>query len=204
MDSGVFAEAGRQDRGALQRASGMLSSEQTEGALSSRWLAVNTHPHREHIALDNLNRQDFTTYCPMIERQVRHARRTRLVRRPLFPGYVFVRVNLDHQRWRPILSTYGVRSLVRCGERLSFVADGLIDGLKAREQDGVVIKPAEPYRLGQQVRMRSGPFDGLVATIIEMDEKDRLVVLMDLLNQSVKVKVSAADVSAGSGRGELI
>ena len=160
-----------------------------------RWVAINTHPHREHIALENLMRQGFDAYCPMIERQVRHARRTREVRRPLFPNYLFARVELA-QRWRPILSTFGVRTLVRFGDQLSFVEDELITSLKAREVDGVIVKPAEPFTPGQQVRMQGGPFDGLVATIIDMDEKDRLVVLMDLLNQSVKVKVPTSRVRA--------
>lgn len=161
-----------------------------------RWVAVNTHAHREHIALENLARQELEAYCPMMRRRVRHARRTSDVLRPLFPGYLFVRINTDVQRWRPILSTYGVRALVRCGDQLSFVDSGLIESLKAREVEGAIARPAEPYRPGQQVRMRGGPFDGLVATVIEMDEKDRLLVLMDLLNQSVKVKVTATEVSA--------
>lgn len=191
MGSEGFAYAG-----GFERRGAAPAPEQAADSLTGRWLAVNTHPHREHIAIENLGRQDFETYCPLIQRQVRHARRTRHVMRPLFPGYVFVRINPDLQRWRPILSTFGVRSLVRCGDRLSFVEDGFVAGLRARELDGIIIKPAEPYQLGQKVRMRSGPFDGLVATIIEMDEKDRLVVLMDLLNQSVKVRVAATDICA--------
>jgi transcriptional antiterminator RfaH len=66
----------------------------------------------------------------------------------------------------------------------------------AREVDGVILKPEKAYTVGQQVKVNGGPFDGVVATIIAMDEKDRLVVLMDLLNQSVKVKVSATGVTA--------
>lgn len=177
--------------GTVRGASGL---QQLSRASRERWVAVNTHSHREHIALDNLLRQQFEAYCPMIERRVRHARRTVDVLRPLFPGYLFVRVDPDVQRWRPILSTYGVRALVRFGERLSYVEDGLVESLKAREVEGVIVKPAEPYRIGQQVRMRGGPFDGLAATIIDMDEKDRLVVLMQLLNQSVNVKVASRNV----------
>ena len=169
------------------------SSQEAEGG--SRWVVVNTHPHREHIALENLLRQSFVAYCPMIERRIRHARRVKDALRPLFPGYLFVEVDAS-KRWRPILSTFGVRTLVQFGDRLGYVDGGLIDSLRSREVDGVIKKPDEPYRVGQQVRMRGGPFDGLAATIIEMDEKDRLVVLMDLLSQSVKVKVTAADVSA--------
>jgi transcriptional antiterminator RfaH len=163
-------------------------------AQPSTWVVVNTQPHREHIALDNLARQEFQAYCPMMRKRVRHARRTQEVLRPLFPGYLFVRVNPDLQRWRPILSTYGVRTLVCCGDRPSFLDEGFIDGLKARELDGAIVRPASPYRPGQQVKMAGGAFDGLIATILEMDEKDRLVVLMDLLNRPTKVKVEAGCV----------
>jgi transcriptional antiterminator RfaH len=162
----------------------------------STWIVVNTQPHREHIALENLARQEFHAYCPMVRKLVKHARRTQDVFRPLFPGYLFVRVNPDLRRWRPILSTYGVRTLVRCGDRLSFLDDGLIETLKAREVDGAIVRPASPYEPGQRVKMTGGPFDGLIATILEMNEKDRPVVLMDLLNRPVKVAVEARYLTA--------
>jgi transcriptional antiterminator RfaH len=50
------------------------------------------------------------------------------------------------------------------------------------------MKPVSPYSVGQSVRLTGGAFEGLVATIIDMDEKQRLIVLLDLLNQSVRVR----------------
>ena len=157
----------------------------------SAWIVVNTQPHREQIALENLARQAFQAYCPMMRTRVRHARRTQEVLRPLFPGYLFVRVNADLQRWRPILSTYGVRKLVCCGDRPRFLDEGFVEGLQSREIDGAIVRPASPYEPGQRVKMAGGAFDGLIATILEMDEKDRLVVFMDLLNRPTKVRVDA-------------
>ena len=161
------------------------------GALDPPWIVINTHPHREHIALENLRRQDFHAYCPMIRRRRSHARRVEMVLRPLFPNYLFVRTEPQFGRWRPILSTYGVRSVVRAGEEPSLVDEGLITSLKARELDGAIVRPANPYKVGQEVRISSGPFDGLVARIIEMDEKDRLVVLLDLMNRGIKVQLKS-------------
>ena len=161
------------------------------GVRPSAWIVVNTHAHREQIALENLARQAFNTYCPMLRKRIRHARRTQEVLRPLFPGYLFVGVNEHLQRWRPMLSTYGVRTLVCCGGQPSFLDGGFVEGLKAREIDGAIVRPASPYAPGQRVRMAGGAFDGLIATILEMDEKDRLVVLMHLLNRPTKVKVGA-------------
>ena len=165
-------------------------------AAAEPWIVINTHPHREHTALENLGRQAFEAYCPMIRRQRSHARRVETVLRPLFPNYLFVKANRELARWRPILSTFGVRTIVRAGNELSFIDDGFISSLKAREVNGAIVRPASPYRLGQQVQMTGGPFDGIVATIIEMDEKERLVVLLQLMNRPVRVKVKSEDIRA--------
>lgn len=164
-------------------------------AAPGNWAVLNTHPHREHIAIKNLQRQEFHAYCPMVRRQRRHSRRVTEVLRPLFPGYLFTQIAPDMQRWRPMLSTLGVRTVVRCGDRLSLIDDAFIRSLKDREVDGSVARPVSPYHVGQEVRLAGGAFDGLVATIIEMDEQDRLTVLMDLLNRPVKVKIQERQIS---------
>lgn len=160
----------------------------------SRWVAINTHPHREQVAIENLMRQQFNVYCPTERRRVRHARRVQDVIRPLFPGYVFAEVPSDLAHWRSILSTYGVRAVIRYGDRPAFVEAGFIEGLRAREIDGVIAKPVTPYKVGQEIRLNGGPFDGLIATIVEMKEKDRLVLLMRLLSQDIHLKVTTASV----------
>src|SRR5258706_199461 len=102
----------------------------------SSWAVVNTQPHRERTALENLARQDFHAYCPMVRKRIRHARRAQDALRPLFPGYVFVRVDPDLRRWRPILSTIGVRTVVCCRAQPSLVDDGLRRRLQARQIAG--------------------------------------------------------------------
>ena len=87
-----------------------------------------------------------------------------------------------------------MRALIRFGDRPAFVESGFIEALRAREIDGVITKPITPYRVGQEIRLNGGPFDGLIATIVEMNEKDRLVLLMRLLSQDVRMKVSTASV----------
>jgi transcriptional antiterminator RfaH len=171
-----------------------LGAEDHSPGADGRWIAINTHPHREQVAVENLARQNFEVYCPRELKRVRHARSVRDVLRPLFPGYLFARVSLELSGWRPIQSTYGVRTLIRFGDQVACLENGFIEQLRAREIDGVIARPATPYRVGQEVRLNGGPFDGLVATIIEMDAKDRLVLLATLLNQSIRLQVRSAAV----------
>lgn len=168
--------------------------ESSTQSAQGRWIAVSVHANREHVAEENLLRQGFRVYLPKLLRRTRHARRVQDVLRPLFPGYLFVELPSDLGRWRPILSTYGVRTLIRCGDRPSFVDPGFIAALKGREIDGVIVRPDQPYAVGDGVRLAGGAFDGLAATIIGLDEKERLVVLMELLGQQVRLRVGADQV----------
>ena len=174
-----------------------MSSRSTPGReVAAWWAAVNTQPHREQVAHANLERQGFVAYCPVVRRRRSHARRVDEVLRPLFPGYLFVNVSLEREFWRPILSTHGVRTLVRCGDQPSPVDIRFIAALKAREVDGAIVRPPVPYQVGQQVRVVDGAFDGIVATILDLAEKDRLTVLLDLLGGPIKVRLDGTQISA--------
>lgn len=156
------------------------------------WVVLNTHPHRERSAQENLSRQGFEAYYPCILKRIRHARRVSHEHRPLFPSYIFARVDL--KCWRPLASTIGVRSLVRCGDGVSLLGHDFITALKARETEGVVCAAANQLKVGQPVIIGGGAFEGLVATVFSLREAERVTVLMTLLSRSVKVNVAARDL----------
>jgi transcriptional antiterminator RfaH len=93
-------------------------------------------------------------------------------------------------------STLGVRRIVGNGGQPSVLDKDFIRCLRLREVDGVITRPDQPLHAGQQVRIIKGAFEGLVATIIAVDERDRLTLLMDLLKQSVKVTTDVSGVWA--------
>jgi transcriptional antiterminator RfaH len=117
------------------------------------------------------------------------------VLRPIFPGYLFVAVNLDLDLWRPIASTFGVRKLLHFGDNLGLLDDRFIGELKAREVNGAVVRPAAPYQVGQSVRITDGAFAGIVTRIIALNDSDRVTVLLDLLGKATKAKFDVRDIS---------
>jgi transcriptional antiterminator RfaH len=161
------------------------------------WAAASTHPNKESTAISNLLRQGFEAYCPLVRRKWRHARKVQEVLRPLFPGYVFVAVDPKQQRWRPILSTVGIRTLVRFGNSLGLLPSRFVESLRAHEVDGAVslCAPSSNYAPGDQVRLCDGPFEGLIATVLAVEDQARLQILMHLLNRSVRARVSASLVA---------
>lgn len=160
-----------------------------------RWVVATTHPNSEGIALQNLERQRFNVYCPMIRKRRSHARKVDMVLRPLFPGYVFVHLDPDAPSWRPIQSTMGIRTLVRFGDEPATLDNLFIQGLRAREEDGAVVRPQNPFKVGQKVQIEGGPLDGLFAHILSLSDKDRIVVLLDVMNRGVKTMVDSRQLT---------
>lgn len=159
-----------------------------DGAEQTAWFAVvNTHPHREQFASENLIRQGYTPYCPRLVTRVTHARKTRDVLRPMFPGYLFVAFDSAIQQFSPVNSTFGVRRVVKFGERPALLDGNFVQALRQREVDGAIIRPAHPYSVGDPVKLRGSSFDGVIAKIVELADNDRVVVLFDLLQRPTKL-----------------
>jgi transcriptional antiterminator RfaH len=77
------------------------------------------------------------------------------------------------------------------GETPSLLPAGFVESLKAREVDGAIQKPEMPFNPGQSVTINGGPFDGLVGQILEIRESDRVLLLLNFLNQQTRVSVEA-------------
>lgn len=160
-----------------------------------RWYAVQSQPHREQIAVRHLLRQEFEVFLPSYAKTVRHARRMTTRQAAFFPGYLFVRLALGHQRWRSINGTVGVRSLVTLGEHPVPLPKGLVEALIASSADGSV-RPPDTLAVGDKVRLFTGPFAGLVGTIWHMSSTERVGVLLDLIHSNVKVNLHREQVIA--------
>lgn len=160
------------------------------------WIAVATHPNAEDRAIQNLKRQGYECYCPRAPVPRRRASGGMAIR-PFFPGYLFVRLDRAKDQWRPIMYSRGVRSVVRFGEQVGVVPAGLIESLIAKEASGELKSPsaAERVSVGQRITLRGTLFDDFVATVQSIDARDRICVLLELMQRTVRLVVSSDQVA---------
>ncbi len=164
---------------------------------AGRWYVVQTQPHAEARAEVHLRRQGFTTYLPRLIKSRRHARKTEQVSRPLFPRYMFVRIDQAHQGWHAISSTFGVSHLIGGENGPVALRDGVIEALRQREDaDGHVHLDAPKFLRGAAVRVLDGVFASCLGMFESMSDKDRVTVLLDLLGRRVRVALEAESVAA--------
>lgn len=161
------------------------------------WYVVQTHTNSEAKAAENLRRQGYEVYLPQMRRWRSHARRRELVTRPLFPRYLFVFFDAEHARWRSILSTFGIASLICHGEKPSVVPEGVVEDIRQAERGGWFDDSNRVSRLkaGEPVRIACGPFADLVGQLQSLVSDDRVRVLLDILGRRVMTIVKLTELA---------
>jgi transcriptional antiterminator RfaH len=163
----------------------------------TQWYVVNTLPHQEARAECNLRRQGFDPWLPAFRKARRHARKIDSVAVPLFPSYLFVRLDMASARWRSINGTFGVVKLLCNGDAPEPVPGGLVDAILERcDAQGLVQLPVRRYAVGEALRVAAGPFADLVGIYEGMSGRDRVVLLLDMLGRKVKATVPVAGLAA--------
>lgn len=164
----------------------------TRGDVAGKtWFAVRTQPNREHRAKHQLDRQQFRTFLPLIEKSVSHARKVRQVRSALFPGYLFVELDLSRDQWRCINSTYGVSCLVMAGERPASIPAGVIELIIEMSGSNGLVDFTPDLKPGMSVQMVSGPLSGLIGRLSRCDARGRVEVLLEVMGQEIRVTSNA-------------
>lgn len=159
-------------------------------SLSWARYAVHTHPRKEQVALENLRRQGFDSYLPVLQVQKVRRGKAQMVQEAMFPRYLFVRLDSSAQgrSWSPTRSALGVRNLVPFGGKPAMVAHELIDWLRDCERN---FDPLHLFNPGDTVSITEGPFKGLEALYQGVDGEHRALILPEILSKPVRMAVDA-------------
>ena len=143
-------------------------------------------------ASENLERQGYEVYLPMVEQRKRVKGERRTSSEPLFPRYLFIHLDSHSDNWRPIRSTVGVANLVRFGSIPTPVPDELLDGIRERENENGIV-PLTSVRAvigkGARIRITDGAMTGVEGIFLAQTSQDRVTVLLELMGKSSKVSL---------------
>ena len=149
------------------------------------WYAVQTKGGQEALAQRNLARQDFEVFCPTFQKQVRHARKVTTRSKALFPGYLFVLMDLSRQEWFSINNTYGVLGLVAFGNRPAQLPPGFVERMRSLSGTDGALSLSAGISAGDRVRVISGAFDNWIGEVVELPDQQRVTLLIDMISRKV-------------------
>jgi transcriptional antiterminator RfaH len=154
---------------------------------SREWYVVRSKPRREEYAQDQLLRRGVETFLPRIV----EAPRGHLapVVGPLFPGYLFARIDLLSQ-YNSVLWAPGVLRFVSFGDVPASVDRAVVEFLQERCGPEGVVRVVPTFHDGDVVRVTRGPLGGLVGIVQgHVSGECRVRVLMELLRRHTQVSV---------------
>ena len=155
-----------------------------------RWFAVVTTPQHEKAAFRHLDYGGIETFLPTYESaRVWKNRQKVKVELPLFPTYLFVRI--DQGDRGHVLRTPGVRRLVGNSREPLSLPDREIEFLRTSLSG----QKAEPYAdllEGQRVRIKSGAMRGVEGWLVRKSSEWRFVLTVHLIHHHVALEVDAS------------
>ena len=192
-----MSRGGQPHAGDLVERLGRRAAHRSAGlAPGERWYVAQTLAKREAAARVQLCEQGFHVFLPQLRKTTRHARKLRTVKAAVFPGYLFVALDLQRDRWRSVNGTIGVSRLIMARDLPTPVPDGVVETLlDYLDADGLVRFDQE-LRQGQSVRVISGPLSQALGRLIELDAKGRARVLLEIMGGRVITSLERSALQA--------
>jgi transcription antitermination factor NusG len=153
-----------------------------------RWYAVYTYPRHEKTVAQQLESKFVETFLPTLASHSRWKDRRVVVTRPLFPGYVFTRINLS-ERSKIVSIPSVIRILAAFNGKPAAIPDAEIDTVRLCVTSGVALEAHPFIEVGQRVRVRSGPFEGVTGIVVNQTNGYKVVISIGLINQSIALEI---------------
>ncbi len=161
------------------------------------WFAVRVRSNREKAVRDMWRMRGIEEFLPLVRRISRWSDRKKTTESPLFPGYIFCRI--DAARRMPVLTTPGVVQLVGDGSGPLPVEEGELAAVRRLAESGVPAAEWPYLRAGERVAVDHGPLAGLEGIVERSGDRFRVVVSLTLLQRSVAVELEPECVRRVNG-----
>jgi transcription antitermination factor NusG len=164
--------------------------------MSIRWYVLRSKPNHEDLLWEQLNLRRIETFLPRIPVKTVNPRARKI--RPLFPGYVFVHLDLSQYGETVLQWIPGASGLVKFGNDLGFVPDNLIHAIRRRVEEihtagGELLRS---LKSGETVVIQDGPFKGMEAIFDgRLSGSERVRVLLRLFQrEAIPLQLHAGQV----------
>ena len=152
------------------------------------WFVLRTKSRQEKILANELRSRGIDSFLPLVTCTKYYGGRKASVELPVFPGYLFLRGDVDQaydaDRTRRVAQIIKVNDQTRLDRELRNIHLALAGGA-----------PLDPFpylRAGVSVEVREGPFRGLRGVIEPGGRRDRLILQVEILGRAVSLEIDAS------------
>ncbi|KQM63934.1 antitermination protein NusG [Pedobacter sp. Leaf216] len=158
-----------------------------------RWYPVYTRSRAEKKAFDELTRKGIPAYLPLKKTVKQWSDRKKIVEEALIKSYLFVYISA--KEYAEVLMTNGIARFIYFSSQIAYIPEQQINDLKlllATDADLEVfeydIKP------GERVLIKAGPFKGIMAELVSIQNKQRIILRLQNMGYAIEINTSVAFV----------
>jgi transcriptional antiterminator RfaH len=161
-----------------------------------QWYTIYTKPQKEELAQLQLRLKGLEVFLPKLLLPNHGKKGRRIV--PLFPSYLFTRINIDSAEYSYATWSPGVKRIISFNGTPMPIDDDVVDFLMKQTNTEGLIPARSSLRTGHEVRINGGPFDGLTGIVEEPpNARGRVRVLLRLLNRPTKAEIPVQLLNSG-------
>lgn len=173
--------------------------------MAHRWYVIHTYSGyeqkvkkhiEEKIKAEGLQDKVSEILIPM-ERVVEFRKgKKEITKKSFFPGYIFIKMEMNDKLWYIIKKTPKVTDFVSSGEKPAPISEKEVQKIIKRIEEGIAKpKPKIKFKKGEKVRIISGPFSNFTGVIDEInDDRNTLKVMVSIFGRATPVEVDFSQV----------
>lgn len=162
---------------------------------AKRWYGLHTRSHFEKVVRAELTAKGIENFLPTMREKHRWKDREKTVELPVFPGYLFVRIQNAPNEILNVLKTTGAVRLLGGSSGIEPVPDMEIEGLQRLIESNLPFLAHACLSAGDRVRVKRGPLRCTEGKLVRVNENQgRLVLAIEMLSRAVAVEVDLRDI----------
>lgn len=155
------------------------------------WYLLYTLPHHEKKVYMRLTEKYINSFLPTRKTLRKWHDRKRYIDEPLFPSYVFIYLDC-RQHYFEGMDVEGVLHYVKLGKEIARVNESVINNIRLATEQGKEIEiSSDSFQPGQQLVIREGPLTGLSCEVIQVNQKKKLLIRINLIQRSLLLTLPA-------------
>ncbi|WP_457569414.1 transcription termination/antitermination protein NusG [Desulfurobacterium sp.] len=149
-----------------------------------KWYIISIKPRKEKVVFVQFDRINIEYFYPIVK-----IKKGKLLKEePLFPGYMFAKFSIA-ENFNNVRYARGVKDIVRFGRNIPYIDEDFIKNLKERTESIIEFGKIE-LKEGETVKIKEGPFRGLIGKVLKLKKGDeRVVLLLKAASISPKVEI---------------
>ena len=154
------------------------------------WFLISLKPNCLRLAEINLSRQGFEIFSPKCQITSRSSKIfiNRLV--PLFPGYLFVKIDNASPSIKSLKATRGISNVINFSRNYTPLPLSIIEKLQAKCDCNGIFSKSPKIQKGQKIKIERGPFANFFAKVERVEPNQRAFLLVDFLGKTIKVNTT--------------